>query len=66
MQMQHRRAGIAAATDSSMICAGVSGRYGDWLGVWMEPVMAQVTMTGRDMFLRWQQFGGIASGYGIL
>src|SRR5690606_5185682 len=37
----------AAATDSSMICAGVSGRYGDWLGVWMEPVTAQVTITER-------------------
>jgi hypothetical protein len=30
--------------------------------VWMEPVMAQVTMTGRDMFLCCQKFGRIGHG----
>jgi len=33
-----------APTASSMICCGVSGRYGDILGVWMPPVMAAVMM----------------------
>ena len=38
------------------ICPGVTGRYGDMEGVWMEPVGAQVMMTFR-VFL---DFMGVA------
>src|ERR1700730_14041888 len=41
--------------ESAAICAGVIGRYGDMVGVWMDPVTAQVMMTlgaGRMMLLR--------------
>src|SRR4051812_47684360 len=37
----------AAAIACSAICAGVIGRYSDMLGVWTEPVTAQVMMTLR-------------------
>jgi hypothetical protein len=45
---------------SSAICAGVIGKCGDMLGVWMEPVMAQLMITG---FGIWFPFGhlGVAS-----
>src|SRR4051812_21408314 len=39
----------AAAILSSAICFGVIGRYGVIVGVWIEPVTAQVIMT----FLDW-------------
>ncbi len=35
----------AAAIASAAISSGVSGRYSDIVGVWMEPVTAQVMMT---------------------
>ncbi len=35
----------AAAMDCSAISFGVIGRWGDMLGVWIEPVVAQVMMT---------------------
>ena len=35
----------AASIDWSAICRGVSGRYGDIVGVWIEPVTAQLMMT---------------------
>ena len=31
--------------ESAAICAGVMGRYGDIVGVWIDPVTAQVMMT---------------------
>ena len=37
----------AAPIASSAICSGVIGRYGDIVGVWIEPVTAQVMMTVR-------------------
>src|SRR5438477_2432456 len=37
----------AAATAASAICFGVTGKFGDIDGVWIEPVMAQVMMTLR-------------------
>ena len=40
-----------AATASAAIWSGVTGRCGDMLGVWMEPVTAQVTITLRAAFL---------------
>src|SRR5882672_5486672 len=36
---------FAAAIAASAISSGVTGRYGDMLGVWIEPVTAQVMMT---------------------
>ena len=39
---------LAAATALSAICSGVTGRCGDMLGVWIEPVTAQVMMTLRE------------------
>src|SRR6266849_10690184 len=36
---------FAAPIAASAISAGVTGRYGDMLGVWIEPVTAQVMMT---------------------
>src|SRR5688572_17852623 len=35
----------AAPIAASAISSGVTGRYGDMLGVWIEPVTAQVMMT---------------------
>src|SRR3954471_9551410 len=35
----------AAAIAASAISSGVMGKYGDMLGVWIEPVTAQVMMT---------------------
>jgi hypothetical protein len=35
----------AAAIDCSAISSGVIGKCGDMLGVWIEPVTAQVMMT---------------------
>ena len=35
----------AAPSDASTISAGVMGRWGDIVGVWMEPVTAHVMMT---------------------
>ena len=35
----------AAPIADSAICSGVIGRCGDMLGVWIEPVIAQVMMT---------------------
>ena len=37
----------AAPIACSAICAGVIGRYGDIVGVWIAPVTAQVTITER-------------------
>ena len=37
----------AAAIDASAICSGVIGRYGVMVGVWIDPVTAQVMMTFR-------------------
>src|SRR5262245_13481573 len=39
---------FAAATDSSAICFGVIGRCGVIVGVWIEPVTAQVMITFLD------------------
>jgi hypothetical protein len=36
---------LAAAIDSSATCFGVIGRYGVIVGVWIEPVTAQVMIT---------------------
>src|SRR5438105_10937734 len=36
---------LAASIDCSAICAGVMGSTGDIVGVWIEPVIAQVMMT---------------------
>src|SRR5512134_3631525 len=36
---------LAASIDACAISSGVTGRYGDMLGVWIEPVTAQVMMT---------------------
>jgi hypothetical protein len=36
---------LAAAIDSSAICFGVIGRCGVMVGVWIEPVTAQVMIT---------------------
>jgi hypothetical protein len=36
----------AAAMASAAICAGVIGRCGDMLGTWIDPVMAQLMITG--------------------
>src|SRR5579871_6697496 len=41
----------AAATDSSAICPGVIGKYGDIVGVCIPPVMAQVMMTLSARFM---------------
>lgn len=35
----------------SAICCGVTGRYCDMLGVWMDPVTAQLMMTFSDRFI---------------
>ena len=43
---------LAAATAFSPISSGVTGRCGDMLGVWIEPVTAQVMMTLREPMLR--------------
>ena len=40
----------AAPIALSAICAGVMGRCGDMLGVWIEPVMAQLMMTFSAFF----------------
>ena len=37
----------AAAIDWSAMSSGVSGRWGDIVGVWMDPVLAQVMITLR-------------------
>src|SRR6266446_6508018 len=45
----------AAPIAASAISSGVTGRYGDMLGVWIEPVTAQVMMTlpcGADIAFR--------------
>ena len=39
----------AAPIAASAISSGVTGRYGDIEGVWIEPVTAQVMMTLRDL-----------------
>ena len=57
----------AAATDCSAISVGVIGRYGDIVGVWMEPVTAHemmtlsrlATMSWISVLARW--VGGIRS-----
>src|SRR6267143_3599003 len=36
---------LAAPIAPAAISSGVTGRYGDMLGVWIEPVTAQVMMT---------------------
>ena len=42
----------AAATAASAISRGVTGRYGDMLGVWIDPVIAHVMMTLRASAMR--------------
>jgi hypothetical protein len=44
---------LAAAMDSSAICFGVIGRCGVIVGVWMEPVTAQVMITFFDGVATW-------------
>src|SRR5262245_56553710 len=41
----------AAPMALSAIWPGVTGRWGDMLGVWIDPVIAQVMMTLRDAFI---------------
>jgi hypothetical protein len=36
---------------SCAICSGVIGKYGDMLGVWIEPVTAQVIITFFDFIM---------------
>jgi hypothetical protein len=40
---------FAAAMASRAISSGVTGKCGDMLGVWIDPVIAQVMMTLRAM-----------------
>src|SRR4051812_25813623 len=53
----------AAATAASAISWGVTGRWGDIEGVWIAPVMAQVTITLRDAAIR--SSSGKNSGLGL-
>ncbi len=39
----------AAAIASPAICAGVIGKCADMLGTWIDPVMAQLMITGFGM-----------------
>ena len=45
VEVDDRRARLGRADDASTISAGVMGRCGDIVGVWMEPVTAHVMMT---------------------
>ena len=53
MQMQDRRAGLGGFDAGLCDLSGVTGRYGDIDGVWIEPVGAQVIMTFRVFSVSW-------------